>query len=127
MQFRGSCVTKRVLIVEDENDVADLIGGVLDLEGYEIRLAVGENALEEALSFHPDLVLLDLMMPVVDGFEVARRIRANGATRGLPIVVMTAMHDPAGRAAEIGTPHYLSKPFDIDELLDRVATISERG
>lgn len=127
MQFRGSCVTKRVLIVEDENDVADLIGGVLDLEGYEIRLAVGENALEEALSFHPDLVLLDLMMPVVDGFEVARRIRANGATRALPIVVMTAMHDPAGRAAEIGTPHYLSKPFDIDELLDRVATISERG
>jgi two-component system phosphate regulon response regulator PhoB len=120
-------VTKRVLIVEDENDVADLIGGVLDLEGYEIRLAVGENALEEALSFHPDLVLLDLMMPVVDGFEVARRMRANGATRGLPIVVMTAMHDPAGRAAEIGTPHYLSKPFDIDDLLDRVATISERG
>lgn len=121
---KGADVSKRVLIVEDENDVADLIGGVLDLEGYETRLAVGETAVDEALSFHPDLVLLDLMMPVVDGFEVARRMRARGETRAVPIVVMTAMHDPAGRAAEIGTPHYLSKPFDIDELLERVARVT---
>lgn len=120
-------MAKRVLIVEDETDVADLIGGVLDLEGYETRLAVGETAMDAALSFHPDLVLLDLMMPVVDGFEVARRMRANGDTRTLPIVVMTAMHDPAGRAAEVGTPHYLSKPFDIDELLDRISQITEQG
>lgn len=123
----GSRVTKRVLIVEDETDVADLIGGVLDLEGYETRLAVGETAMDAALSFHPDLVLLDLMMPVVDGFEVARRIRANRDTRSLPIVVMTAMHDPAGRAAEVGTPHYLSKPFDIDDLLQRVAQVTEQA
>jgi DNA-binding response OmpR family regulator len=124
VMLKGSNVTKRVLIVEDENDVADLIGGVLDLEGYETRLAVGETAMDEALSFHPDLVLLDLMMPVVDGFEVARRMRARGETRSVPIVVMTAMHDPAGRAAEIGTPHYLSKPFDIDDLLEHVARIA---
>jgi DNA-binding response OmpR family regulator len=124
---KGSDVSKRVLIVEDENDVADLIGGVLDLEGYETRLAVGETAMDEALSFQPDLVLLDLMMPVVDGFEVARRMRARGETSSVPIVVMTAMHDPAGRAAEIGTPHYLSKPFDIDELLERVARIAGQG
>jgi DNA-binding response OmpR family regulator len=124
---KGSDVSKRVLIVEDENDVADLIGGVLDLEGYETRLAVGETAMDEALSFQPDQVLLDLMMPVVDGFEVARRMRARGETSSVPIVVMTAMHDPAGRAAEIGTPHYLSKPFDIDELLERVARIAGQG
>jgi CheY-like chemotaxis protein len=120
-------MSKRVLIVEDEMEVADLIGGVLDLEGYETRFAVGETAMDAALSFHPDLVLLDLMMPVVDGFEVARRIRANGDMQALPIVVMTAMHDPAQRAAEIGTPHYLAKPFDIDDLLNSVAQITGQG
>jgi DNA-binding response OmpR family regulator len=66
------------------------------------------------------MVLLDLMMPGVDGFEVARRLRANADTRELPIVVMTAMHDVEARAGEIGTPYTLAKPFDITELLDVV-------
>lgn len=117
------CVTKRVLIVEDEQDVASLIAGVLDLEGYESRLAVGENAIDHALDFHPDVVLLDLMMPVVDGFEVARRLHGNPETNALPIIVMTAMHDAAGRAAEVGAVHFLAKPFDIDELLQRIEQV----
>ena len=117
-------MSKRVLIVEDEQDVADLIGGVLDLEGYETRLAVGETAMGEVLSFQPDVVLLDLMMPIVDGFEVARQMQARADTSNVPIVVMTAMHDPAERAAEVGTPYFLSKPFDIDDLLNRISEIA---
>lgn len=113
-------MSKRVLIVEDEQDVADLVADVLGLEGFEARVASGESALTDALLFHPHVVLLDLMMPVVDGFEVARRLNANEETRSLPIVVMTAMHDAASRAAEIGTQHWLAKPFDIGELIDRV-------
>src|SRR5207302_6433090 len=82
----GESLSKRVLIVEDEQDVAELVADVLDLEGFEARLALGESALEVALSFQPDVVLLDLMMPVVDGFEVARRMRANSSTEKIPIV-----------------------------------------
>ena len=114
---RGRAVPKKVLIVEDEQDVAALIAGVLDLEGYQPELAVGETALEHVLAFSPDVVLLDLMMPVVDGFEVARRLHADPGTASIPIVVMTAMHDAPTRASEIGASRFLAKPFDIDDLL----------
>jgi DNA-binding response OmpR family regulator len=117
-------VAKRVLIVEDEQDVADLVADVLGLEGFEACVASGERAVECAHSFRPHVVLLDLMMPVVDGFEVARRLNADDATRNLPIVVMTAMHDAALRAAEVGTPHWLAKPFDIGELIATVERAS---
>jgi len=113
-------VVTRVLIVEDEHEVAELVADVLDLEGFAAQISCGEAVMEDALHFNPDVVLLDLMMPVVDGFEVARRLRANGATRDLPIVVMTAMHDVAARAAEVGTRYFLAKPFDIGELIQRV-------
>jgi len=122
-------VTIKVLIVEDEQDVAALVADVLDLEGFVPRISSGEEALHDALSFQPDVVLLDLMMPVVDGFEVARRLRANQETESLPIVVMTAMHDPAARAQEVGTQHFLTKPFEIEELLacvERVARAAAR-
>ncbi|MGI8826554.1 MAG: response regulator [Chloroflexota bacterium] len=111
---------KRVLAVEDERDVAELVEDVLELEGIEVRLASGESALADAIAFHPDVVLLDLMMPGVDGFEVARRLRGNAETRILPIVVMTAMHDPATRAREAGAKHFLAKPFDINVLVRTV-------
>lgn len=111
---------KRVLIVEDERDVADLVADVLGLEGFEAHVSTGESAMDDALAFVPHVVLLDLMMPVVDGFEVARRLRGNTKTRELPIVIMTAMHDAPSRAREIGTPHCLAKPFDIKELLHKV-------
>lgn len=114
---------KRVLIVEDEQDVADLIADVLDLEGFETCASYGEVALADALRFTPDIVLLDLMMPVVDGFEVARQLRAHERTRTLPIIVMTAMHDAAAKAREIGTPHVLPKPFDIEQLTRKVEDV----
>jgi CheY-like chemotaxis protein len=113
----GMVVSKKVLIVEDERDVAALIAGVLDLEGYQPEMAIGETAMDRARSFGPDVVLLDLMMPVVDGFEVARRLHASPETARIPIVVMTAMHDAPTRAAEIGAARFLAKPFDIDDLL----------
>lgn len=109
-----------MLIVEDEQDVADLVADVLSLEGYESRCVSGETAVDHALAFAPDVVLLDLMMPIVDGFEVARRLHADQRTQSLPIVVMTAMHDAPARAAEIGTAHFLAKPFDIGQLIETV-------
>lgn len=117
-------MSKRVLVVEDEQDVAALIAGVLELEGYGARLAVGENAMREALDFRPDVVLLDLMMPVVDGFQVARLLHSDPNTRDVPIIVMTAMHDAATRATEVGAARFLAKPFDIDELLRQIEQVS---
>ncbi len=111
---------KRVLIVEDEQDVAALIADVLGMEGFQTRPSYGEVAFADALRFHPHVVLLDLMMPVVDGFEVARRLQAHDETRELPIIVMTAMHDATAKAAEIGTPYVLAKPFDIEQLTQKV-------
>jgi two-component system, OmpR family, response regulator VicR len=111
---------RRVLVVEDEELVADLVSDALDVEGHETRCVDGETAMEAALDFQPEVVLLDLMMPRVDGFEVARRLHGNKETQDTPIVVMTAMYDAASRAAEVGTEYYLAKPFDIAELLDIV-------
>jgi DNA-binding response OmpR family regulator len=115
-------VVARVLVVEDERDVADLVRDVLELEGYATSVALGDTAMREALTFRPDVVLLDLMMPGIDGFEVARLMRENPETRTIPIVVMTAMHDPAGRASQIGAAGYVAKPFDIGELLATIET-----
>jgi two-component system phosphate regulon response regulator PhoB len=120
MLLRGEAVAKRVLIVEDEPDVAALVADVLDLEGFVPHWSSGESALEDALAFQPDVVLLDLMMPGVDGFEVARRFQANTTTRNLPIVIMTAMHDAGARARAVGAQYFLAKPFDISELVRAV-------
>jgi two-component system phosphate regulon response regulator PhoB len=117
-------LAKRVLVVEDERDVADLVVDVLDLEGYESRIASGETALVEAVEFRPNVVLLDLMMPGIDGFEVARQLHARDDTRSLPIVVMTAMHDAPGRAREVGAQGVIAKPFDIVELIRVVQSVT---
>ncbi len=113
----------RILIVEDEQDVAVLVADVLDLEGYEARISSGEDALKHVLEFKPALVLLDLMMPVVDGFEVARRLRARDDTRVVPIIVMTAMHGAPARARELGAQGCVAKPFDIGELIETIERV----
>lgn len=106
----------RILIVEDEQDVAELVADVLEWEGYVTGVAQGEGALEAVRTFRPDVILLDLMMPLVDGFEVMRRLRAS-EYHNIPVIVMTAMHDAPLRAREAGAPAYLAKPFDIADLL----------
>jgi CheY-like chemotaxis protein len=115
---------KRVLVIEDEQLVADLVADALALDDHITCCTFGERAVEDALSFHPDVILLDLMMPIVDGFEVARRLRAEPQTRDIPIVIMTAMHDAAARGREIPTEHVLAKPFDIEDLLALVEELA---
>lgn len=110
-------MAKRVLIVEDERDVARLVADVLTLEGFQTREVAGDEVLRVALAFGPDAILLDLMMPGLDGFAVAALLQAEAATRAIPIIVMTAMPDAATRAAEIGAVSLLVKPFDIDDLV----------
>lgn len=114
-----------ILIVEDDQQIVRLLRTMLELEGFTIAAAgTGEEAVEYALREVPHLVLLDVMLPRMDGFEVARRLRANIKTAHIPVVVLSARHDTADilRAFDTNVDDYLTKPFNADELLARIRT-----
>jgi DNA-binding response OmpR family regulator len=120
----------RVLIVEDEPDIRDLVVHHLKREGYQVSAASsGEEALRQVQAAPPDLVLLDLMMPAMDGLEVCRRLRQDPATAMLPIVMLTAKGDEVDRVLglEIGADDYIVKPFSPRELLARVRAVLRRS
>jgi CheY-like chemotaxis protein len=107
----------RVLVVEDDDSIRDLVDLVLTSAGFEVLTASdGAAALQVVRAARPDLVLLDMRMPVMDGWEFARRYRA-GPKPHAPIVVVTAARDAAQRAAEIDANGFLGKPFDMAELV----------
>lgn len=111
---------KRILVVEDEVDVRAFVEMVLEEEGYDVAVAGnGQQALEEVRRRKPSLILLDMRLPVMDGWEFARRLRAELGSN-IPVIVMTALHDPAAAARQIDARGYLRKPFDIDQLLRTV-------
>jgi response regulator RpfG family c-di-GMP phosphodiesterase len=115
----------RVLIVDDERINVDLIEGILTPFKYEIDRAYnGEEALEKVLENSPDLVLLDVMMPGMDGFEVCKRIKADPQTAFIPVVMVTALDSPEDKVKgiESGADDFLNKPIRRDELIARVRT-----
>jgi two-component system response regulator MprA len=116
----------RVLIVEDDDDIAQVLQRSLRLEGYETRIAGdGEAALGAAADFIPDLVVLDLGLPKLDGMEVARRLRASD---DVPILMLTARDALESRVAglDAGADDYLVKPFERQELLARLRALLRR-
>ncbi len=116
----------RVLVVEDDHDIADVLRRSLGLEGYEVRLAPdGVQALEESSVFEPDAVVLDLGLPKLDGVEVARRLRASG---DVPILMLTARDGLEARVEGLdsGADDYLVKPFEREELLARLRALLRR-
>ena len=120
----------RILIVEDERDVAELIRHTLQRTG-EADLAVagsGDSALKAVSDWHPDLVLLDLNLPVLDGTEVCRILRSGETTRNIPIVILTARtgEDDRVRGLELGADDYITKPFSPRELASRVQALLSR-
>jgi phosphate regulon transcriptional regulator PhoB len=123
-------MSSRVLIVEDEPDIRELVVHHLKREGYQVSAASsGEEALRQVQAAPPDLVLLDLMMPAMDGLEVCRRLRQDPATVSLPIVMLTAKGDEVDRVLglEIGADDYIVKPFSPKELLARVRAVLRRS
>ena len=122
-------MTAKILVVEDEPDLLDLVVYNLRKEGYRaLRAETGEKALELARDERPDLVLLDLMMPGVDGLEVCRRLRAGEATRDIPIIMVTARAEEGDAVVglSVGADDYVKKPFGVRELLARVRTVLRR-
>ena len=112
---------KTVLIVEDEQNIVDILSFNLEREGYDTLEAYdGNTGLQLALEQNPDLVLLDLMLPGMDGFEVCRRIRETGSA--VPILMLTAREEETDKVLglELGADDYITKPFGMRELLARV-------
>jgi DNA-binding response OmpR family regulator len=119
-------MANKILVVEDEIPLQETLLYNLEKQGYEIEGASdGKTALEKARSFHPDLIILDVMLPVMDGFEVCRIIRQEMNT---PIIMLTARTDEIDRVVglEVGADDYLSKPFSMRELLARVKALLRR-
>jgi len=118
-----------VLIVEDEADIAELVKYHLEKEGLTARtVSDGKQALELVVRNHPDLIILDLMLPGMDGLEVCRRLRSSSATQGIPIIMLTAKAEEVDRIVglEIGADDYVSKPFSTRELVARVKAVLRR-
>jgi len=123
-------MTKRILIVDDEVESVKLIGLMLQRRGYEIVAArSGAQALVKAQTENPDLVILDVMMPDMDGYEVCRQLRANPVTVSLPIIMFTAkaMVDDKVAGFQAGADDYLTKPIHPEELTSRVEAVLSRS
>jgi DNA-binding response OmpR family regulator len=117
----------RILVIEDEPDIASFIRRGLTYKGYEVEVALdGESGLRAFGEASPDLVLLDLMLPGIDGVDVCRRLRA---TSDVPIIVLTARDAVSDKIAglDAGADDYVTKPFAFDELLARIRAALRRG
>ncbi len=123
-------MSARVLVVEDDPDIAELVSRYLEKAGYVAEhVASGREAVERIRARPPDLLVLDLMLPHVDGLEICRIMRANEKTAAVPIIMLTARAEESDRIVglEIGADDYLAKPFSPNELVARVRALLRRA
>ncbi len=117
----------RVLVVDDDDVIRQLISVNLELEGFEVATAVdGQDCLDKVKEVDPVVVTLDIMMPRMDGWEAASRLREDPATEGVKVVLLSARAQEADlqRGSRIGVDAYLTKPFDPDELIQTVRRLA---
>src|SRR5579864_602731 len=123
--------TPRVLVVDDEEHITELVAMGLGYNGFEVeRVASGRAALDAVDKRRPDLIVLDVMLPDLDGFEVARRLReSEGAGTKVPVIFLTARDTTADKVQglRIGSDDYVTKPFSIEELVERVKAVLRRA
>jgi len=121
---------KKVLVVDDEKDIVDLVAYNLARNGYDTLTASdGNDALESATKNSPDLIILDLMIPGIDGMEVARRLKGDSRTANIPIVMLTAKGEETDVVVglTLGADDYVTKPFSMKVLLARVSSVLRRS
>jgi DNA-binding response OmpR family regulator len=120
----------RILVVEDDRDIGELVCRYLEKAGFSAELVVsGREGLASIAAAPPDLLVLDLMLPQVDGLEVCRAVRANEKTAAIPIIMLTARAEESERIVglEIGADDYIAKPFSPNELVARVRALLRRA
>ena len=116
--------TQQLLVVDDDPAILEVVAQVLSEDGYTVLTAGnGRRAVELANQYLPKLILLDLMMPEMNGWQVADALRDSARTRSIPILLLSARRDMDKTAAELGVAACLAKPFDLDELLGRVQSV----
>ncbi|HJS94296.1 MAG TPA: response regulator [Solirubrobacteraceae bacterium] len=121
--------TPTILVADDEEDLRELVTYRLTRSGYRvIGAGDGQEALKLAAERTPDLMVLDVMMPKLDGYELTRRVRAEAALRSIPVILLTARSQESDidRGFEVGADDYLKKPFNPDELVARVRAVLGR-
>jgi two-component system alkaline phosphatase synthesis response regulator PhoP len=114
---------KKILVVDDEVDLVETIRFPLEAEGFNVLVAYnGEDALNMARTENPDLILLDIMLPKLDGYKVCRLLKFDERYKNIPIIMLTARAQEKDRiiGMETGANEYITKPFDMDKLLEKV-------
>lgn len=116
-----SGVKPRILVADDDEAIADALQIMLEDEGYEVEVVLDGGSIHKIAQNPPDLLLLDIWMSGKNGREICQELRLNEETRHLPIILISANKDTAQIAREAGADGFISKPFDIDDLLEKVA------
>jgi DNA-binding response OmpR family regulator len=114
---------KKILVVDDEPDLVETVRFPLEMEGFHVLVSYnGEDALNQARKENPDLILLDLMLPKLDGYKVCRLLKFDERYKHIPILMLTAKTQEKDKilGKETGANEYITKPFDIDELMEKV-------
>jgi len=117
----------RILVIDDEESILDVIRRILEWNGYEVVAADdGSRGFATAQRQSPDAIILDLMMPIMDGFAVLEALRCHERTAGVPVLVLTAMEAEGleDRCHELGAKSYMQKPFDPDQLLEAIEALT---
>jgi len=116
---------KKILIADDETSLRQTVGRVLDMDYVVLEAANGEEAVEIAKGQKPDLILMDLIMPKMDGYAACSQIKADEATKGIPVVILTAVGHELNKkfATEMGAEGYITKPFTVQKLLDVITPL----
>jgi len=117
--------SKKILIVDDEVDLVETVRYPLEMEGFNVLVSYnGEDALSQARKEKPDLILLDLMLPKLDGYKVCRLLKFDERYKNIPILMLTAKTQEKDKALgmETGANEYITKPFDLDKLVEKVKT-----
>ncbi|MEE9115711.1 MAG: response regulator [Thermoplasmata archaeon] len=115
---------KKIVVVDDEQNILDLVGMILEAEGFTVSKALnGTEGIKMAQEEHPDLVLLDIMMPEMDGWVVYRKLKEDSKTKDIPVAMLTVKAQAIDKEMAldvIGVEDYITKPFTPDELVERV-------
>lgn len=120
----------KILLVEDDRDIVEMVEYNLKQDGYETLSALnGEDGIHLAKTEHPDLIILDIMLPVIDGFEVCRTLKKDDATTHIPIIILSAKSQETDKVVglELGADDYITKPFSPRELVARAKAVLRRG